>query len=177
MPRTPIASCNTQSVSHCIPRAKESQLEWPGRGNSGVRERGASIGDRGTDVVRGNLGAEEVVLLDHVGERQGTEGWRGVVFVSGWRSRGRDCGGCLGEQKPKTSQVVELRPGNSRNFASSTPKTQAKQRNRALADYLSRPGFGGTNAQVQTSPRQPRQGCVIAHHVESETVEPTSPNS
>ena len=70
VPRTPIASCNTQSVSQCCP-APKNRSSSAGSGDFGRGGGEASIG--ATDVVRGNLRAEDVVLLDHVDERQGTE--------------------------------------------------------------------------------------------------------
>ena len=122
MPRTPIASCNTRIVSYCIPRARESQLECL---LGGFRECGRGSLNWVTDVVRGNLRAEEVVLLDHVDERQGTE--VGEMWCSCRGGKLEDAMWCVWhKQKPKTSQVVELRPGNSRNFASNPP-SQAEE--------------------------------------------------
>ena len=70
VPRTPIASCNARSVSQCCP-APKNRSSSAGSGDFGRAGGEASIGV--TDVVRGNLRAEDVVLLDHVDERQGTE--------------------------------------------------------------------------------------------------------
>jgi len=71
----------------------------------GGPEPGASI--ELTDVVGGNLRAEDVVLLDHFDERQGTElgdvcgGSRVGVF---WRTRCE-----VWQAKAKNVAVVELR--------------------------------------------------------------------
>ena len=130
VPRTPIASCNNQSVSQCCP-APKNRSSSAGSGDFGRAGGEASIGV--TDVVRGNLRAEDVVLLDHVDERQGTE-VGGVRWCScrGWQTRGRDVV-CLASKAKNVASRRAL-SGKQPKFCQQPPKTEQ-------ADYLSRRGL------------------------------------
>jgi hypothetical protein len=65
-PRTPIASCDTQTVSHC---ASMDRRRGPVR-CLGRAEKGPSSIEE-TDVVGANLLAEDGVFLDHFDGRAG----------------------------------------------------------------------------------------------------------